>query len=80
MPTTEEELVMSVQHMLAQSSLQLQWVKTFQAAGIPTIAQGLLLRCTNSSEFKLVVLRTKRPRTYPVKHKRRTVKVTVPEE
>jgi hypothetical protein len=56
MPTTEE-LAQSCQH-------QLQWVKTFQGAGIPTTAQGLLLRFTDGGEFKLMVLRTKRPKKY----------------
>ena len=77
---TEEELVMTVQHILAQSCRELQWIKTFRGANLPTQSQGLLLRFTNGSESHLVVVRTKRPRTYPVKHKARVLKVTIPEE
>lgn len=81
MPTTEEELVMTVQHILAQFCRpQLQWIKTFRGANFPTDSHGLLLRLTNGSEFQLIVVRTKRPRTSPVKQKGRLLKVTIPEE
>src|SRR6266849_325195 len=80
MPTTEQEFVMTLQSILATTCReQLQWVKTFLGAGIPTESQGLLLRFTDDSEFKLVVLRTKRPKTYPVKQKGRVIKLTIPE-
>jgi len=81
MPTTEEEVVMMFQHILATACQgQLQWVKTLQGADIPTNAQGFLLHFTNGTEFQCLIVRTKRPKTYPVKRKGRTFNVTIPEE
>lgn len=81
MPTTEIELVMMLQHILATACRgELRWIKSLQGADIPTTAPGLLLRFRDGSEFQLTVLRTRRSKRRPEQHHGRPLRLIAPED